>query len=89
MFNVSAGDREWVNRQCTMQPIATFQQVFKLIGNGDPVKRVTFILATDFPDSPFPAFYERREGKRLENANYAVRSRRDAGSARRTDRGPS
>jgi len=59
VFNVSAGDREWVNRQCTMQPIATFQQVIKLIGKGDPVKRVTFILATDFPDSPFPAFYER------------------------------
>jgi pimeloyl-ACP methyl ester carboxylesterase len=59
VLNVSAGDREWVNRQCTMQPIATFQQVIKLSGKGDPVKRVTFILATDFPNSPFPAFYER------------------------------
>jgi hypothetical protein len=59
VLNVSAGDREWVSRQCTMQPIATFQQVIKLSGKGDPVKRVTFILATDFPNSPFPAFYER------------------------------
>ena len=54
VFNVSDGDREWVNRQCTMQPTATFQQVIKLSGKGDPVKRVTFILATDFPDSHFP-----------------------------------
>src|SRR5688572_13341155 len=26
IFNVNANDREWVDRQCTMQPIATFQQ---------------------------------------------------------------
>src|SRR5262245_23331662 len=26
VFNVNAGDREWVNRQCTVQPLATFQQ---------------------------------------------------------------
>ncbi len=26
VFNVNAADREWVDRQCTPQPIATFQQ---------------------------------------------------------------
>ena len=26
VFNVNAGDRDWVDRQCTPQPLATFQQ---------------------------------------------------------------
>jgi hypothetical protein len=59
VFNVSAGDREWVNRQCTMQSIATFQQAIKLSGKGDPVKQITFILATGFANSPFTVFYDR------------------------------
>lgn len=29
--NVNAGDRAWVDRQCTPQPIATFQQAIKLM----------------------------------------------------------
>ena len=59
VFNVNAGDLEWVNRQCTMQPLATFQQAIKLKGTVDAVKHATFILATGWDDSPFPAFYER------------------------------
>jgi hypothetical protein len=26
VFNVNAGDRDWVNRQCTAQPLDTYQQ---------------------------------------------------------------
>lgn len=63
VFNVNANDREWVNRQCTMQPLATFQQAIKLRGKGDAVKHATFILATGFENSPFPAFYERAKAK--------------------------
>ncbi len=59
VFNVNASDLEWVNRQCTMQPLATFQQAIKLKGTVDPVTCATFILATGWNDSPFPAFYER------------------------------
>ena len=58
VFAVNAGDAEWVNRQCTMQPLATFQQAIKLSGKADGIKNVTFILATGFADSPFPQFYE-------------------------------
>jgi len=58
VFNVNASDLEWVNRQCTMQPLATFQQAIKLKGTIDAVKHATFILATGWSDSPFPAFYE-------------------------------
>jgi pimeloyl-ACP methyl ester carboxylesterase len=63
VFNVNANDREWVNRQCTMQPIATFQQAIKLSGNADSVTDVTFILATGFEESPFPASRDRAKAK--------------------------
>jgi len=63
VFNVNANDREWVNRQCTVQPLATFQQPIKLSGKVDAVKHATFILATGFDNSPFPAFYERAKAK--------------------------
>jgi pimeloyl-ACP methyl ester carboxylesterase len=63
VFNVNANDLEWVNRQCTMQPLATFQQVIKLKGNADAVKHAMFILATGWNDSPFPAFYERAKAR--------------------------
>src|SRR5204862_4557277 len=59
----NAGDLEWVNRQCTMQPLGTFQQAIKLSGKADAVKNVTFILATGFADSPFPQFYEQAKTK--------------------------
>ena len=58
VFGVNANDLEWVNRQCTMQPLATFQQVLKLAGKGDAAENATFILASGWNDSPFPAFYE-------------------------------
>ena len=63
VFNVNANDREWVNRQCTMQPLATFQQALGLSGRVDLVTDVTFILATGWEDSPFPAFYDRAKAK--------------------------
>jgi pimeloyl-ACP methyl ester carboxylesterase len=63
VFNVNADDRAWVNRQCTMQPLATFQQPLKLKGMGNAVKDVTFILATGFDGSPFPASYDRAKAK--------------------------
>jgi pimeloyl-ACP methyl ester carboxylesterase len=63
VFGVNAGDVEWVNRQCTLQPLATFQQAIQLRGKADSVKNVTFILATGFADSPFPQFYEAAKAK--------------------------
>jgi pimeloyl-ACP methyl ester carboxylesterase len=63
VFHVNANDAAWVNRQCTMQPLATFQQPLKLSGKADEIKNVTFILATGFVDSPFPQFYEPAKAK--------------------------
>src|SRR5262245_36479623 len=57
VFNVNTNDCEWVNRQCTVQPIETFQQRIKLGGGIKNINNVTFILATSFLEgSPFPPF---------------------------------
>jgi len=63
VFNVNANDAAWVDRQCTMQPLATFQQPIRLTGNADGTKNITFILAKGFADSPFPQFYETAKQK--------------------------
>lgn len=62
-FNVNAKDAAWVDRQCTMQPLATFQQPLRLSGRIDSVKNVTFILATGYEGSPFMPSYERAKAK--------------------------
>jgi pimeloyl-ACP methyl ester carboxylesterase len=62
-FNVNAKDAAWMDRQCTPQPLATFDEPLRLSGGIDAVKNVTFILATGFDGSPFPQFYERAKSK--------------------------
>jgi pimeloyl-ACP methyl ester carboxylesterase len=62
-FRVNASDADWVDRQCTVQPIATFQQPLKLTGGIGKIKNVTFILATGYEATPFPHFYERAKAK--------------------------
>ena len=64
VFNVNVADREWVDRQCTMQPIGTMQQPLSLTGGIQKIKNVTFILATGYTaGSPFPPFYEKAKVK--------------------------
>ena len=62
-FNVNAKDRAWVNRQYTMQPLATFQQPIHLTGEIARIKNVTFILASGWSPSPFLPFYEQAKAK--------------------------
>ena len=62
-FEVNSKDAAWVNRQCTPQPLATFQQPLKLTGGIREIKNVTFILATGYAANPFPPFYERAKAK--------------------------
>ncbi len=63
VFNVNAKDRDWVNRQCTMQPLATFQQPLRLTGAIDRLKNVTFILASGWGPTPFRPFYDQAKTK--------------------------
>ena len=63
-FKVNVADREWVDRQCTMQPIGTMQQPLSLTGGIQTIENVTFILATGYtPGSPFPPFYEKAKAR--------------------------
>jgi pimeloyl-ACP methyl ester carboxylesterase len=63
VFNVNAKDRDWVNRQCTMQPLATFQQPIRLTGAIDRIENVTFVLASGWGPTPFRPFYEKARAK--------------------------
>src|SRR5207249_2392989 len=60
VFNVNINDRDWVDRQCTVQSIDTFQQRIKLGGGIRNIRNITFVLAAGFVEgSPFPPFYEK------------------------------
>jgi pimeloyl-ACP methyl ester carboxylesterase len=63
VFNVNPKDLEWVNRQCTMQPLACFEQRLRLDRDIQQIKNVTFILATGWDDSPFLPSFERAKAK--------------------------
>ncbi len=63
VFCVNEKDRDWVNRQCTPQPLATFRQPLHLTGEIDRIDNVTFILADRWGPSPFPFFYEQAKTK--------------------------
>jgi hypothetical protein len=56
-FQVNLEDRAWADRQCTPQPLATFQQRLR-VDNTFPPSKVTHILATGYEHSPFPPFHE-------------------------------
>jgi pimeloyl-ACP methyl ester carboxylesterase len=62
-FYVNAQDLAWMNAQCTLQPLATFQQKLRLTGAGRGVGNVTFVLATGYDHSPFPPFYEKAKAR--------------------------
>jgi pimeloyl-ACP methyl ester carboxylesterase len=56
-FRVNVEDRAWVDRQCTPQPLATFQQRLRL-ERQFTAEKCTHILATGYEHSPFPPFHE-------------------------------
>ena len=62
-FHVNARDRDWVNRQCTMQPLPTFQQALHLTGEIGRIKNITYVRADGYSPSPFPPFYEKAKAK--------------------------
>jgi pimeloyl-ACP methyl ester carboxylesterase len=62
-FHVNARDLDWVNRQCTPQPLATFQQRIHLTGELARIQNVTFIVAAGWTPSPFQFFYDQAKAK--------------------------
>lgn len=61
VFGVNPADVAWVDSQCTMQSLATFQQ--PLVLRSEPAIPTTHVLATGWSHSPFPLFHERAKAK--------------------------
>src|SRR4051812_13517350 len=53
VFNVNPLDRDWVDRQCTPQPLATFQQPIRQTGAANRISRNHFIFASGWEATPF------------------------------------
>jgi pimeloyl-ACP methyl ester carboxylesterase len=62
MFNVSPANREWVNRRCVPQALATFEMPALLSGKMENVKRRLYILADGWDPSPFRYFAKKYTG---------------------------
>ncbi|HEY5208500.1 MAG TPA: alpha/beta hydrolase [Stellaceae bacterium] len=56
MFNIAMANREWVNRRCVPQALATFEMPVLLTGKIDSIKRRLYILADGWDPSPFRHF---------------------------------
>jgi pimeloyl-ACP methyl ester carboxylesterase len=63
VFNVVADKREWVNRRCTPQALATFEMPLLLAGGGAKVRQRVYILADGWDPSPFRHFAKLYDGK--------------------------
>jgi pimeloyl-ACP methyl ester carboxylesterase len=63
VFNVNGRDRDWVDRQCTPQPLATFQQKLRLSGGLSSIMRNHFIYASGWEGTPFTASYDRAKAR--------------------------
>jgi len=63
VFNVNVQDREWVDRQCTPQPLATFRQPIELSGGPSKISRNHFIYASGWEGTPFTISYDRAKAR--------------------------
>jgi pimeloyl-ACP methyl ester carboxylesterase len=61
MFNVTPERRDWVNRRCVPQALATFEMPILLSGRADAIERRIFILADNWDPSPFRFFAKKYE----------------------------
>ena len=62
MLHVSPANREWVNRRCVPQALATFEMPVLLSGTIENVKRRIYILADGWDPSPFRYFARKFTG---------------------------
>lgn len=62
-FNVNAGDRAWVDAQCTPQPIGCFLQKLTLSGARERIASKTYIRASAYPSQPFDLALEKARAR--------------------------
>jgi pimeloyl-ACP methyl ester carboxylesterase len=65
-FAVNAADAAWVDRQCTMHPLSSFEALAQISGACDGIANIGYIRASGF-EGPFGQFYAKavlRQGRR-------------------------
>lgn len=64
-FGVNLTDRAWVDRQCTVQSVACFQQPVQLTGGLARLERIAYVYASGWAglESPFRPFYEKAQAR--------------------------
>ena len=64
-FGVNLADRAWVDRQCTLQSRACFNQPLHLVGGLARIERIAYVYASGWAgdESPFFAFYEKARSR--------------------------
>jgi pimeloyl-ACP methyl ester carboxylesterase len=70
-FNVNEADRDWVDAQCTFQPVACFQQKLRLERDGVPAGPVHYIYASDWEGTPFTQFYDKAKARGWATREFA------------------
>jgi pimeloyl-ACP methyl ester carboxylesterase len=63
VFAVNAADAAWVDRQCTMHPLSSFEAPARISGACDGVPTIGYILACGH-DGPFGQFYAKARERR-------------------------
>ncbi|HEX3837709.1 MAG TPA: alpha/beta fold hydrolase [Steroidobacteraceae bacterium] len=64
-FGVNLADRAWVDRQCTVQPVACFRQPAQLTGGVAQIERIAYAFASGWAgdQSPFYPFYQQAQSR--------------------------
>jgi pimeloyl-ACP methyl ester carboxylesterase len=62
-FAVNGADADWVDRQCTMHPLSSFEAPAQISGRCDGIANIGYILASRF-DGPFGQFYTQARERR-------------------------
>ena len=60
---VNAADAAWVDRQCTMHPLSSFEAPAQISGACDDIAKIGYILASGF-EGPFGQFYAKAGERR-------------------------
>jgi hypothetical protein len=64
-FGVNRADRAWVDRQCTVQPLACFRQPAQLTGGLAQISRIAYAFASGWAggQSTFYPFYQQAKAR--------------------------
>ncbi|HBP28011.1 MAG: alpha/beta fold hydrolase [Advenella sp.] len=58
VFQVNEADREWVDRQCTPQPLKTFTEALTLSDIRDKVSKKLYVRAANYEQPAFDSFFD-------------------------------